>query len=252
MERKSTHESAEIISFAVNPPEVILVFDNYRGKDLKSDCLANRTMAIRAAVAASVYHSFLYGDNNRPIVCSFAGEHEGGDIAGSQKVAAYLRNFKIPADKISLRKNTITTTTDLMQLHAFMAARGFKKAAIVTTDDNVSRTKLEIDNHFRRGKKHRIKPDIYVISPSSEIVKWMKDVYPNVASNFSDELVKYRLVGSLQDLNGGLTEKIAIGIARIPFRPLRLPIQRLAENASHSHTPVELVRVQRASKRLAP
>lgn len=250
MERERQRKLAEIETFAKTPPEVILVFDNYRGRGLEE--LVAQTMGVRAAIAALIYHSNLYSNQKKPFVCSFAGEHEEGGVAGSERVANHLGDFGVSSVDIVTRRNTITTTTDLMQLHAFMIANGLKTAAIVTTDDHVQRTKTEIENHFRRWRKHRQKPKIYVLSPSSEITNSLNyrydgfDNYKAMRFNFAIN------VGRTSELDGGLTEKIATAIAKIPVRSLRVPIQKRAEQKSHPHTPVELQRIRKASQRFAP
>lgn len=244
MERGSKRKFKELETFLLNPPEVILTFDNYRGRDEKSEDLAYKTMRVRAAVAATVFHSPIYDEIDEPFMCSFAGEHFEGGRAGSKKVVDNLEDFLVPFDKLILRQNTITTNTDLMQLHALMSARNFRTAAIVTTDDHVARTKLEIGNHFRRGEKHKNKPLLYVLSPSSHIVDWLQH---NTENNqfVSDEIEPWLQLGRTKLLGGGPTETIATSIARIPFRSLRLPIQKLAERVNHSHTPVKLARIQK-------
>lgn len=242
--------SAEIETFVENPPEVILVFDNYRGSKLEA--LADKTMGVRAAIAELIYHSPLYSNRKKPIICSFAGEHEEGGVAGSQRVARYLDRFGVAEEDIVTRRNTITTTTDLMQLHAFMIANGLKTAAIVTTDDHVHRTKAEIENHFGRGRKHGEKPQIYVVSPSSDVAISLYAFYDGLEDTIQPTRQQYTYdSSSIKELDGGLTEKIATAIAKIPIRSFRIPIQRWAEQKSHPHIPAELQRIQKASQGLA-
>ena len=254
MERERRQKPSEIESFTKSPPELILVFDNYRGRNLES--IAAKTMEIRAAIAALVYHSNLYSNRKKPIVCSFAGEHEEGIVAGSQKVADHLKNFGIPSEDIVTRSNTNTTTTDLMQLHAFMIAHDLKTAAIVTTDDHVERTKVEIENHFGRGRPHGKRPQIYVWGPSSEITDALNscfddfDNYKALGLRFVINAGRMQERGSMKELSGGLTEKIATAIARIPVRSLRVRIQKVAEQKTHPHTPVKLQRIQRISQKM--
>lgn len=207
-------------------------------------------MFARSAIAALVYHSNLYSERKKPIVCSFAGEHEEGMVAGSQKVADHLKNFGIPSEDIVTRTNTVTTTTDLMQLHAFMLVRDLKTAAIVTTDDHVLRTKAEIGNHFRRGRRHGERPKIYVLSPSSGITRSLIDCFDGFKNYVPAGLISPISVGKDKELRGGFKEKFATAIALIPVRAIRMPIQRFAEQKSHPHTPVDLERIMKAAKRL--
>ncbi len=249
MERKGQPKLLETESFVNTPPEVILVFDNYRGSTLEA--LADKTMEVRAAIAALVYHSNLYTKRKKPFVCSFAGEHEEGQIAGSQKVAEHLKNFGIASQDVISRRNTITTTTDLMQLHAFMIANGLKTAAIITTDDHVKRTKVEIQNHFGRVKRQRERPKIYVLSPSSEITESLHYRYDGFDNYKSMRFAFVINAGRTKELDSGFAEKVAMAIARIPIRSLRMPIQRSVEQKSHPHTPVALQRIQKAAQRFA-
>lgn len=248
MERDKRPKLGEIESFVKTPPEVILVFDNYRGPKLEE--VADKTMSVRAAIAALVYHSTPYLNRIRPVICSFAGEHEEGGVAGSQRVANHLTDFGIPSENIVTRKNTITTTTDLMQLHSFMVANGLETVAIVTTDDHVQRTKAEIENHFGKGRRHGKKANFYVLSPSSEITRNLGSYFNGYNPTMYFRIQKAISLGRTRDLSGGLTEKIATAIARIPIRSLRMSIQRKAEDKSHPHTPVDLKRIQNASQRL--
>ena len=254
MEREKEKKLTEFETFVKSPPEVILVFDNYRGPNLGS--VAFFTMETRAAVAALVYHSRFYSGRNfpgltPPIVCSFAGEHEEKGEAGSQKVAEHLGKFGISYKDIVTRKNTVTTTTDLMQLHAFMTARDLKTAAIVTTDDHVLRTKIEIENHFGRGRHHGKKPNFYVLSPSSEITKELASYFGGYSSIIYSRIQDAINRGRTNALSGGFYEKLATAIALIPVRRLRVPFQRFAEQKSHPHTPVGLERIAKVAEKLS-
>jgi len=243
-------EHTELEVLFSNPPQLILVFDNYRGPKLKG--VADKTMEVRVVVASIIYNSRLYQDDSqRPIICCFAREHTPVDIPGSQKVARLLKKFGIPDHKIFTRKNTITTTTDLDQLHAAMISTRIKSAVIVTTDDHVKRTKLEIENHFGRGRKHGKKPLIHVMSPSSAVLDkiWLPDRFDDQQRA---QIAELSSLGMTKELDGGFTEKIATAVAFIPIRNIRLIIQKRAERTSHPHTPNDLARIQRAAKRFLP
>lgn len=246
MERVKQLNPDSIETFVRTPPQVILVFDNYRGPKLED--VANKTMNVRAAIAALVYYSTLYLHREKPLFCSFAGEHEEGGVAGSQRVASYLADFGIANENIVTRKNTITTTTDLMQLHSFMIANDLQTAAIVTTDDHVQRTKAEIENHFGKGRRHGKKPNIYVLAPSSEITRSLGAYFNGFNSDIYLSIQEAISLGRSGELSGGLTEKIATAITRIPIRHLRISIQRTAEQKSHPHTPTDLQRIQKAAQ----
>ncbi len=250
MERLEKLKISKASRLIVNPPEVILVFDNYRGPGKEG--LSQKTMNVRAAVAAHLYNYLaskneLFG-TGKPQVVSFAGEHEPDDLPGSENVAFYLEKFGISKKDIVTRRNTITTTTDLMELCAYMRANNFESAAIVTTDDHVSRTKAEIKNHFGRTSHYGRGLEFFVVSPSSEILKFhprSEHYYPYIKIHGAVRQ------GKTGELSGGLTEKIATGIAKIPVRPVRIWIQKNAEARTHAHIPVELQRIQKASQRLS-
>lgn len=247
MEKEREH--TEIEALFNNPPQLILVFDNYRSHELWE--IAEKTMQVRAAIATIIFNSGLYReDADRPLVCCFAGEHEPSAIAGSQKVAHYLRQFGIPENKILTRKNTITTTTDLIQLHATMISRALDSVVIVTTDDHAKRTQLEIKNHFGKARRHRKNPQIDVISPSSPVLDklWAPDHF---SPRQTTQIAGLIALGKTDTLNGGITERIATIVSSIPFYGLRATVQKRAEQASHPHIPNDLARIQRVAKRLS-
>jgi len=71
----------------------------------------------------------------------------------------------------------------------------------------------------------------------------------------TDEEIKTKIgeainLGNTTKLDGGLTEKIATGIASIPIRKLRRIIQKTAESKSHPHTPVELEKILKSAEKL--
>ncbi len=227
-----------------NPPKLILVFDNYRGPKPIQKELAEQTMAVRAFVAALIYHSTLYeSDTERPTVCSFAGEHEPGAVPGSEEVRNHLLTFEIPPDKITTRQTTITTTTDMMQLHSLSKELRIKgPMAIVTTDDHVKRTEQELVNHFSSHRDKTNVPQIYIVGPSSKELSQLE--IPNFLNDSSrGEIMTIVRSGRLDH---GLVEKIAYLISANPA--LRRYVQPLAERLSHPYTPPKLDRITKISK----
>jgi len=235
-----------------NPPQLILVFDNWRGSKNRTPhtkALEDLTMDTRAAVTARFFHSDLYPDSDfHPIICCFAGKHTPHGIAGSTRVAAILiETFDIPVQKIYLKENTITTTTDLIQLHATLMANSISSTLIVTTDDHVKRTRLEVRNHFsRKGRKNKA-VQIEVVSPSSSILDEL-----TFASYLADQtkldIFNAIMEGRSNDLNGGLNETLATIIAGISVRWARKKVQGWAERRTHEYTPAELARIQSAAR----
>ncbi len=216
-----------------DPPQLILVFDNYRGPNRKQRDLAFRTMYVRAELAAKIYKAYLYKKNERPIICSFAGEHIDNSPPGSDTVSYILREaFGIPQESIVTRKKTITTRTDIQELHAFIIGHQINgPVAIVTTDNHVQRTAQEWINHFKKkGSNARI-PKLYIISPSCNIPNIAKSQYPPTTG-----------------LNHGFSEKIAFGLATIPSDGLRNFLQEQIEAITHPYTPPQLARIQKAAR----
>ena len=230
----STESTERILN---NPPQLILVFDDWRGEGEEANILAQKTMSVRAGLAASIFHSTLYqSQTERPLIACFAGTHKSSDQqdpVGSQpsalKVSAALAEYNIPPGKIITRENTITTTTDLQQLCAFARAYDINNIAIVTTDDHVTRTKLEIRNHFAN---HSWQPNITIISPSSSVLnnlRYPKEVDINIRSSIDIAIG----IGKRGELDHGWKEDVATVIAWIPIRCLRIPIQSCFENRTH-------------------
>lgn len=228
-----------------NPPQIILVFDFQDAKEQD----AKAVMGLRAAVAASIYHSTLYDGKQKPLICCFAGEHKPGGEAGSAKVKEYLLEFGVKAEDIDTRETTITTNTDIMQLHSVMRHNKNRKidgpVAIITTDWHIKRTEQELVNHFNQHTSARHKmPLFYVIGPSS----------PELQQLLSDkkETGLEELRQRIEDLKpltpkGGLTEEIAYWLSKYPF--LKKYLQPLAEKISHP-TPKKLAGIQKILKTL--
>lgn len=246
MERTQTRFESE--AFSSNVPKLILVFDNYRGP--KGEKIAEETMEVRSAVAALIYHSQLYKDHSqRPIICSFAAEHEPYGIPGSEKVSYYLTKFAVPDDKILTRRNTITTITDMYQLHSVMHSRGINNAVIVTTNDHVTRTELEVENHFGRGRKHGKMPSIKVASPFSEFLSVLQ-ITGTVDENTKERIMERVGFGQTKLLDGGIMERLAGAVSWIPHRDLRILLQNLSTRVVYPYTPVELERIYKGAKRM--
>jgi uncharacterized SAM-binding protein YcdF (DUF218 family) len=239
------------------PPQVILVFDfGSTGEEKTKKHLAqltgnvagsiggketNDVMDLRAAVASLIYHSTLYKDGNRPKVCCFAGAHKQGGTAGSAEVKEHLIGFGINEDDIITTETTITTTTDIMQLHSLMKQLRMTSAAIVTTDEHILRTEQERINHFNahieaHGADYKI-PTIYVVGPSSPELKELQ--YDKTEQETMEKIVQPRIEELKSQVTpGGLTEKIAYLLSRFPW--LKKYVQPLAERISHPYTPTKL------------
>ena len=235
----------ETENFIKNPPQIILVFDNYRGPQ-KED-VAQTTMQVRAAIAALIYHSQIYSDENRPLVCSFSGKHEPYQKPGSDRIAHYLRGFGIPQEKILTRTNTITTTTDLMQLHVLTNAHGLQNAAIITTNDHMARTKREIENHFNRKRNHGKSLNIEVISPSSKTLDLLQ-LPDNLGANLTIEIETSVELGRIKQLDGGLMERLATVVSYISEHRIRIAIQQKAQQIIYPYIPDDLSRIYKIAK----
>lgn len=224
-----------------NPPKLILVFDYAGAKD------GDRVMQVRASLAASIYYSSLYGENNLPIICCFAGPHSKGDKSGSSQVKKHLIELGIDEEHILTKETTITTNTDIMQFHALMVVRKENPALIVTTDEHVKRTEQEIINRFTKLEKVGKKPNIMVISPST--IQLEKLNYKEEKKETGEELKNI-----IQSLNseiprGGLTEKVAYLLSRYSF--LKQHFQPLAEKITHPYTPLNLQRIQKVARKMS-
>ena len=221
-----------------NPPGLILVFDNYRGPSPEQQELALATMRLRAEIAALIYKSDLYSDDQRPDICCFAGEHRQGEPPGSRRVKSLLLELGIPEGKITTRETTITTRWDMIALHSLeKSKKDPRPLAIVTTDDHVPRTWEELKNHFNRhrathGKRYQV-PTLFVISPASKELDQL-----NVQGEPQLEMIsKLRAQSPL--LDHGLPEKAAY-IISTKLRPI-LPV---AEKLTHPYTPPRLERIK--------
>jgi hypothetical protein len=232
------------------PPRVILVFDNWRGSDKNSLMLGEKTMQLRAAIAAKIFHSTLYSKpEQKPQVICFAGEHKKGFQAGSSRVEEYLIKFGIPRQNIETRNTTNTTTTDITQLHSFLKEKGISgSVAIITTNDHVARTNQEIQNHFSRHKKRPQHLQFNVIGPSSPVL-----IELQTALDYKERLefgyeIEYQIEQAIKnpaDFDHGLTEKVAY---RLSKHRLLKPLQTLAETVNHQHTPEALKRIKRLKR----
>lgn len=248
MNTELTHEE----SILTNPPQLILVFDNWRGDRAKERILAAKTMVVRAALAAKLVHSTIYQNTaDMPFVACFAGEHMPQDTPGSQKVAWELKAFKIPENKIKTRANTITTNTDLLALHAYARAHGLTNIAIATTPDHVKRTQLEVNNHFqKRNRQDKNEIKIEVISPLSSFLghlEYRDDLDPKTQA----EIEHWITIGTSGELDGNrLQETVATIVAEIPNRYIRRGIQKRLETLGHKHTPQDLERIQRVARKV--
>ncbi len=106
---------------------LIYTFDCWLGPTEKDKKAAQEIVEERCAVVAKKYFSSDYkSDSQRPIVACFAGEHEEGDIPGSQRVRETLINLGILEEKIITGANTITTVYDLAAMHAFSSAHNME------------------------------------------------------------------------------------------------------------------------------
>lgn len=219
------HESFD--EFFRNPPLVILVFDNFTtASEEKSQLI----MQARAALAAKMWHSDTYKTpQERPFIVSFAGIHENGDIAGSQKVAAILKDFQIPEEKIITRQTTITTTGDIRQLHSLLKESEMHitgPVAIVTTDGHAQRTKQEVRNHAR---VHKDFGPVYVLHPSHPVINHIM-ITKTLGTRIQKEIRQGIKNGKTPAVNHGLVEGVAWALSAIP--PLH-PFQHILEERSH-------------------
>jgi len=137
----------------------------------------------------------------------------------------------------------------MYQLHSVMHSRSIDKAVIVTTDDHVKRTELEVENHFGRGRRHGKMPTIKVVSPSSEFLSVFQ--FTSIVEESIKEKIKERVgFGQTNILDGGMMEKLATAVAWIPPRDLRIFLQNLSTRAVYPYTPVELERIYKGAKRM--
>lgn len=235
-----------------SPPQIIYVFDNYRGEDPVSKELAQQTMETRAALAALLYHSGLYWqDQERPYVASFAGEHQPSQEAGSHQVAGYLEHFGVPRERIILRTDTITTNSDMMSLHYVIKKERFTSVALATTDDHVVGAALEWINHFHDHKtKHKI-PNMNIVSPSRlKITPLFTDPLERLGTG--NELLAEIDWGTTDLLRGKFSESTGPDIIRRLPKPIRKHLQPFLERMTHGHIPHALtnrLRETRALKR---
>lgn len=230
-----------------NPPEIILVFDNYRGEDASQKMLADKTMGARTAVAAKIFHSDIYEGRERPKICCFAGEHIKNGPAGSTLVANYLRGFGIPPSKIITRQNTFTTITDYLQLHSYMnkyAKDG--PVAVVTTDDHINRATCEWLNHFqRKSHKNQKAPQTYFIGSSSPELADLS--VRNMDLSLLTKIQNGIRLGKDRDINHGPLERLALILAKQPAF-IRRVMEPIARRPNHPHMPEQLKRIQKIAK----
>lgn len=224
-----------------NPPQTILVFD-YQGAEK-----AYEIMRLRAAVAASIYHSKLYPEGNRPRICCFAGAHKAGDKSGSAAVKEHLLACGIDPQDIFTDESTITTTTDITRLHAYMKVHHLEPAAIITTQWHIPRTEQELVNHFNAHRHHPQMPKIYIVGPfSGELTKleYTEDKQEQ-ADKLKQEIERFKTAVP----SGGMTEEIAYLLSVSPSW-LRRNLQPLAEFITHPYTPSQLKHIIKIYKKV--
>lgn len=232
-----------------DPPQVILIFDNYRGQSQAARRKAELTMLERCITAMTISRArTLYTESSRPKFVCFAGEHTKDSQPGSLTIEETLLKLGATEDEIETRKTTITTTTDITQLHSYIKENRISEpVAIVTSADHVERTEQEAVNHFNQhnSPQHPI-PKIYVASSASQEVAGLRLPTEVINSSFFSDNVN-ALAETQQDgsLKGGRTENIARSISQIKGPRKRKIIQELAEFLNHQHTPITLRRIKR-------
>lgn len=223
-------------TFIDNPPDTLLVFDNWRGTKPQQQELAWQTMRTRAEMAAMVYNSDLYKtEEERPVIYCFAGYHQEGFSSGSASVKNILLGMGIPEEKIVAQDLTNTTRWDITKLHSEMTRRKLETALILTTDDHVPRTRTAIRNHFARhcrthGPAYPI-PDIFVAGPSNP--EWDQLVING--ENPADQIARLRKQSPR--LDHGFGEKVA---GFLTEHESLESILTVIENLTHPHTPKKL------------
>lgn len=221
-----------------NPPQLILVFDNFRGRGKTKEDSAYETMELRASIAAFLYYSDLYQDDSqRPVICCLANKHLPNDKPGSEKIRQLLVTYGVPENKIIARSLTITTKTDISAQHALARELHIEgPTAIVTSIDHVARTEQEIVNHYLAHNSQTPIPKIYVISATTQELQAI-DFFPNNQLPLSrrkqlDEIIDKELTGRLSH---GPAEKIAYHLATGKYlRILQGPAEFISHRGSNS------------------
>lgn len=249
MERLSPRPGAETArGILKNPPRVILIFDNYRGQSNEALRKSELTMLERGITAMRISRApNLYTESNRPKFVCFAGEHTNHSEPGSEALRRILLGLGAEESEIETRATTITTTTDITQLHSYLKEDETNgPASIVTSDDHVQRTEQEIVNHFSKHRPGHPVPQLYVVSFSTPEMQKLRlpaeVINSELFSQNYQALVVARKDGTL---SGGGTEKIARFLSQIPARLQRDTIQRAAELLNHQHTPDALRRINK-------
>lgn len=244
--RITDRSRASEISLANRP--LIYTFDCWLGPTEENKQAAKEVMEERCAVTAKKYFSTEYKSYaERPIIACFAGEHQGGDIPGSQRIRETLIILGIPAEKIVTGANTITTVYDLAVMHAFSSAYEMEDLTVVTSNFHRRRTRKEIANHFERSGRKKHKPKIEVMTPSSKSLNHLA-FSPDVPMHLQIQIEE--LIHRGQQRKIVVQEIAATAIAYIPNRKLRRHIQDPIERSTHSHTPRQLARIQNLTARM--
>lgn len=249
--------SAETLRFTGTPrvPEITLVnrpliytFDCWLGATEENKQAAKEIMEERCAVTAKKYFSTEYeSDSQRPTIACFAGEHQDGDLPGSQRIREILINLGIPEEKIVTGANTITTVYDLAAMHAFSSAYEMEDLTVVTSNFHRRRTRKEIANHFERPGRRKHKPKIEVMTPSSKSLNHLA-FSPDVPMHLQIQIEG--LIHRGQQRKIVVQEIAATAIAYIPNRKLRRYIQDPVERRTHPHTPKQLTRIENLTTRM--
>lgn len=231
-----------------NPPQLILVLDNWRGESPRNRYLAKETMFVRSCIAAGFYHSTLYQEDSRPKIACFAGAHLPQEQPGSQTVAKMLLDLGVSPDDLVLRQNTITTTTDILQLAAYAFAYDISNILIVTTDDHVKRVRTELRNHFFQGGRNKRRPTVEVLGPSAKVLNHLSA--PNAPHSVRRQINISIGIGKSNELNHGWQEIGALGLASLPNERIRIKLQSGAEKLTHPYTPRDLKRILKIAKKI--
>lgn len=249
MERLSPRQEGRTARGILNdPPQVVLIFDNYRGQSQAARRKAELTMLERCITAMTISRArTLYTESSRPKLVCFAGEHTKNSQPGSLTIKETLLKLGATEEEIETRKTTITTTTDITQLHSYIKEKCISgPVAIVTSADHIERTEQEAVNHFNRHSSQHPVPKIYVASSASQEVTGLRLPTEVINSSFFSDNVN-ALTEAQQDgsLKGGRTENVARSISQIKGPLKRKIIQDLAEFLNHQHTPTTLRRIKR-------
>lgn len=233
------------------PPVAIFIQDDWRGTGHKNIQKAWDTMLSRCAVAAYLYHSNLYSDANRPLIASFAAEHQPNQEPGSTRIAYFLADsFKVAEKDIFARKHSANLSGDLTAVHAFInRMRGNGRSgplAIVTSDDLAGLVSLEWQNHFQDHQYPHPQPTTWIISPSTRIFE--KVTLPNTLPRGLKEIISNcATLGLSKYTHSGSEARILWVTSHLPG-PIRRALITQVRKVTKPYIPHYQKRVTRAGR----